>query len=153
MKPSALFRRAALVAGMCMALAAAQCVVVAPPPGGGGGVYTPPPPPPPQTQYANASFTKAARCDRRQGRRGGRGFYDSGARGCYACPRGYRKSVFSVRSRKACVRGVARFSRAEYLGRRGCSGGREFKYRQNCYRCPSGYRRVNNRGIRCYRRR
>jgi len=140
-----------LAAGLCMALGAAQCVVIQPAPG--GGVVNPPAPPPiPQTLYANANFTKAARCLQRRGRNGGRGFYDGGSARCYSCPRGYRRSVFSIRSRKACVRGVARFRRAENLGRRNCRASREFRYRRNCYRCPGGYRRVSTRGLRCYRR-
>ena len=151
MNLSVTVHRLILAAGLCMALGAAQCVVVQPG-GGGGGVITPPPPPP-QTLYANANFTKAAKCGRRTGRNGGRGFYDIGLRRCYSCPRGYRRSVInSVRSRKACVRGISRFRRAENLGRSNCKASREFKFRRNCYRCPGGYRRVNTGGLRCYRR-
>ena len=140
-------RRLILAAGACMLLAASQCVVVAPPPGdggGGGGVYDPAPPP---STYTNARYIRSASCGRRISRWRTRGFYDAGLRSCYACPRGFRRSVFGVRSRQACVRGVARFTRAQYLGRAGCRG-REFRYRNNCYRCPRGYV-TTRRGTRC----
>ena len=146
MQLSLMVRRLLLAFGACMLLAASQCVVVAPPPGGGG--YNPPPPP--RADYRNARYVRGIRCDRRVSRWRTRGFYDRRFRACYACPRGYRKSVFSVRSRRACVTGVARFFRAQYLGRPGCRAG-EFRYRGNCYRCPTGYG-WTRRGIQCVRR-
>jgi len=148
---STVIRRLLLVAGMSMALAAAQCVVVQPAPGGGGGVT--PPPPPQQTLYANANYTKAARCNSRVGRNGGKGFYSVTGRACYSCPRGFRRAVtHGINSGRACVRGIASFRRAENLGPRGCTGNREFDFKGNCYRCPNGYRRVNANTVQCFRR-
>lgn len=149
---SKVVRRTVLFGGVLMLLAAAQCVVVAPPPGGGGGEEIVTPPPPPEGPvYANARFVRSARCEGRISRWRTRGFYDIGLRQCYACPRVYRRSIFHVRSRQACVRGIALFAAAQYLGRPGCRGA-QFQFRGNCYRCPRGYR-WTRRGLRCIGRR
>jgi len=140
-----LLHRTLLVLGMGMLLAAAQCVTV-PPPRGGAPVPTP------SVRYANAVYTKATRCQNRIGRNGGRGFYNAARKSCFSCPRGYRRSAFSVTSRRACVRRLTRFRRAERLGRSGCKATREFNFRGNCYRCPTGYHRVRNGGLKCWRR-
>lgn len=79
-------------------------------------------------------------------------FYDGYNGGtCWACPRGYPRSIHHIKSAKACAKPRGLFKgyahkRAIYKGKieRKCPGG-TFKDPRNggeCWSCPSGYKRT-----------
>ncbi|MCG8330072.1 MAG: discoidin domain-containing protein [Chitinophagales bacterium] len=68
---------------------------------------------------------------------------------CWTCPDGYNRTVFSVKSNKACERPAGeRFARANRHSRGGgllgtdCPGGQFWDPNGYCYSCPSGYSRT-----------
>lgn len=81
---------------------------------------------------------------------GGNTFFDPIDGGtCWTCPSGYKRTVFSVKSNKACERaGGERFARANRHSRGGgllgtdCPGGQFWDPNGYCYSCPSGYNRT-----------
>ncbi|MCO6489479.1 MAG: RICIN domain-containing protein [Phaeodactylibacter sp.] len=81
---------------------------------------------------------------------GGGTFYDPIDGGtCWTCPDGYNRTVFSVKSDKACERAAfERFASATNHGRGSgllgtdCAGGQFWDPNGNCYSCPSGYSRT-----------
>jgi len=62
---------------------------------------------------------------------------------CYSCPRGYKRTVFGISSKKACEKVVrARFTKATKRGKTGCKKGYfQHGLTNRCYQCPKGYRR------------
>ncbi|WP_421949377.1 discoidin domain-containing protein [Phaeodactylibacter xiamenensis] len=77
-------------------------------------------------------------------------FYDPIDGGtCWTCPQGYKRTVFSVKSDKACERaGGEKLVRATRHGRGGgligtdCPGGQFLDPNGYCYSCPQGYNRT-----------
>ena len=72
-----------------------------------------------------------------------RGFRHRLTRRCYSCPKGYKRSVHNIKSRKACAkRTKARYARAKKRGKPGCKKG-YFRHGlfNACYSCPKGYKR------------
>ena len=62
---------------------------------------------------------------------------------CYSCPRGYRRTVFHINSKKGCEKVIrARFTRATKRGKVGCHKGYfQHGLTNRCYQCPRGYKR------------
>jgi len=81
---------------------------------------------------------------------GGDTFYDPIDGGtCWTCPDGYKRTVFSVKSDKACERAAyEQFSKANRHSRGGgllgtdCPGGQFWDPNGFCYSCPNGYSRT-----------
>lgn len=68
---------------------------------------------------------------------------------CWTCPYGYNRTVFSVKSDKACERAASEiFAAAKSHGRASgllgtdCAGGQFWDPNGNCYSCPQGYNRT-----------
>jgi hypothetical protein len=81
---------------------------------------------------------------------GGNTFFDPIDGGtCWTCPNGYKRTVFSVKSGKACERAAyEQFSKANRHSRGGgllgtdCPGGQFWDPNGYCYSCPNGYSRT-----------
>lgn len=74
-------------------------------------------------------------------------FYHRGTRRCWSCPSGFKRTVFPIKSKKACQkRGkvIAGFTRARLHGAVGCRRPAFFDPRAGgqCWTCPSGFRRT-----------
>jgi len=63
---------------------------------------------------------------------------------CYSCPRGYKRTVHSINSSKACEKVErASFKRASQRGKAGCNKGYfQHGMTDRCYKCPKGYNRT-----------
>ena len=68
---------------------------------------------------------------------------------CWTCPEGYKRTVYSVKSGKACERaGGEVFAKATQHGRgygplgTNCANGQFWDPNGYCYSCPSGYNRT-----------
>ena len=83
---------------------------------------------------------KPGRCARGQ-------FYDIKTRACWSCPRGYNRTIFRIRGKKACQKKgaiVGKWFKARYHGATGCRRPSFFDPRRGgeCWACPSGYNRT-----------
>lgn len=71
-------------------------------------------------------------------------FYDVGKKKCYSCPPGYKRSLSSVTSSKACFRVVKpAWYKAKYVSKALCPRGTFFDLvdKGSCWQCPKGYKR------------
>ncbi|MEZ5727848.1 MAG: hypothetical protein R3E48_07625 [Burkholderiaceae bacterium] len=75
--------------------------------------------------------------------RGSGQFWHVGDGHCYACPRGFHRTVAPISSANACKRtDPDRFARGTQRGKAGCPAG-SFRngLQARCYQCPAGYKR------------
>lgn len=71
-------------------------------------------------------------------------FFDVGKGKCYSCPSGYKRSLSSVTSSKACFRvQKAAWYKAKYVSKALCPRGTFFDIvdKGSCWQCPKGYKR------------
>ena len=94
-----------------------------------------------QLQHLRATYHKKSGCPRGT-------FFDLIRGGtCWSCPRGTKRTVFSVASAKACVSGSifkARYRRATHHKKSGCARGTFFDLIRGgtCWSCPRGAKRT-----------
>ncbi len=74
-------------------------------------------------------------------------FYDVSTRRCWSCPSGFKRTIFPIKSKKACQkRGkvLAGFTRARLYGAVGCRRPGFFDPRKGgqCWTCPAGFKRT-----------
>jgi hypothetical protein len=61
---------------------------------------------------------------------------------CYACPKGYKRTVFDLKGKKACEKvNKASYKKATKRGKPGCDRGFQHGLTNKCYSCPKGYKR------------
>ena len=73
--------------------------------------------------------------------KGGKGLLGA----CYSCPRGYRRSILPVTSKKACrQRHKVVKAQAKFVKKHGCPKGSFRHLGGGCYSCPRGWHRTIN---------